>query len=43
LPESVNANFSSVASIESNNGKVIQIVDRSTLPAEIESQLVSRR
>lgn len=43
LPENVNANFSSVASIESNNGKVIQIVDRSTLPAEIESQLVALR
>lgn len=43
LPENVNANFSSVASLESNNGKVIQIVDRSTLPAEIESQLVALR
>jgi hypothetical protein len=43
LPEGVNANFSTVASIESNNGKVIQIVDRSILPAEIESQLVALR
>jgi len=43
LPESVNANFSSVALIENNNGKVIQIVDRSTLPADIKSQLIAIR
>ena len=43
LPESLNASFASVASIEGNNGKVIHIVDRSTLPAEIEAQLVAVR
>lgn len=43
LPENVNANFSSVASIKSDNGKVIRIIDRSTLPANVELQLIALR
>ena len=43
LPESVNAHFASVASIEGNNGKVVHIVDHSTLPAEIKAQLLAVR
>jgi hypothetical protein len=41
LPENVNANLTPAASIEGDNGKKIQIVDRSSLPRELQDKLVA--
>jgi hypothetical protein len=43
LPESVNASFVSITSVTSENGKTIKIVDRNSVPAEIQDQLIAIR
>lgn len=43
LPENVNASMSSLASITSENGKTLKIVDRASVPAELQDQLVAIR
>jgi len=41
LPENVNANLAPIASIYESNGKTIRIVDRSSLPKELDKSLVA--
>lgn len=43
LPDNVNTSLTSVASIQSENGKTIRIVDRSFIPRELEAQLIAVR
>ncbi len=41
LPENVNASMTSMASVTSENGKTIRIVDRKSVPAGIQDQLIA--
>jgi hypothetical protein len=41
LPENVNASMTSMASVTSENGKTIIIVDRKSVPAGIQDQLIA--
>jgi hypothetical protein len=43
LPENVNAHLTPIASISNGRGNILQVVDRSTLPAGLDSQLVALR
>lgn len=43
LPENVNVSLASVASLENEHGKTLRIVDKSSIPANLESQLVAVR
>jgi hypothetical protein len=43
LPENVNTTWTTLASVTSENGKTLNIVDRSSVPADLESQLIALR
>ena len=43
LPENVNTSFTSLASVTSENGRTLKIVDRSAIPSNVESQLIALR
>ena len=43
LPENVNTTWAPLASVTSENGKTLNIVDRSSVPASLESQLIALR
>jgi hypothetical protein len=43
LPENVNTSLTSIASVTSENGKTLRIVDRSAIPSNVESQLIALR
>lgn len=43
LPENVNAPLAPLASLTDDNGRTLRIVDRSTIPASLESQLIAVR
>jgi hypothetical protein len=43
LPENVNKTWTTLASVTSENGKTINFVDRSSVPASLESQLIALR
>jgi len=43
LPENVNTSLSTLASVTSENGKTLQLVDRASVPAELQDQLIAIR
>jgi hypothetical protein len=43
LPENVNTSLTSLASVTSENGRTLKIVDRSAIPSNVESQLIALR
>ena len=43
LPENVNASVTPIATLSSGNGKTIKIVDKATIPAHLQSQLIAVR
>jgi hypothetical protein len=43
LPENVNTTWTTLASVTSENGKTLNIVDRSSVPADLENQLIALR
>lgn len=43
LPENVNANLTPIASLEGPRGTTLQLVDRSTLPKDLEARMVAVR
>ena len=43
LPESVNASLSSIATLSNGNGKTVKIVDKASIPADLQKQLIAIR
>lgn len=43
LPESVNASLSSMATLSNGNGKSIKIVDKASIPADLQKKLIAVR
>ncbi len=43
LPDNVNANASPIATLSSENGKAIKLVDKNSIPAGLQTQLIALR
>ena len=43
LPENCNASISSLATLSNGNGKTLKIVDKTSIPADLQKQLIAVR
>lgn len=43
LPENVNASVSPIATLSSGNGKTIQLIDKTSIPLDLQRQLIALR